>query len=91
MTTHNNGKRSINFYCFLCSSEAEPFYHEPLLSKDECDCVGDPIELDTCPAHGDSKDLRVRVKLPKKHPMYVPKGRVLRWKSDGEDNYEAIE
>ena len=83
-------RKSMNFYCYMCSPEAEPFYYEPLVAG-ECTYWDNPTELDTCPAHGDSKKLRLRVTLPKKHPLYVPKYRVLRWKASGEFGWAAIE
>ncbi len=82
-------RKSMNFYCYMCSPEAEPFYYEPLVAG-ECTYWDNPTELDTCPAHGDSKKLRLRVTLPKKHPLYVPKGRVLRWKADGEFDWSEL-
>lgn len=73
----------FHYYCLHCGDEQEPYYRE-LLPKWDRD-HGEIMEWGECPAHGDSHNLRHRVKITnKKHRDYIPMGHVIRWKADGE-------
>lgn len=71
----------FSWYCLECGDEQEPYYLERLPKWDKDN--EEIMEWGLCPTHGDSNNLRHRVKITnKEHRDYVPMSHVIRWKAE---------